>query len=167
MFVPCLVRFVFTLQNLRLMATLRIVVPFLRDEKFRIDKRMFLPCHVGEERSNLTVVDLAETSKPLPCDACRFFVVLLETARVERENAILLANQLGRLFGQPITHREVVPLDFTDKTLQTPAILTEPIGNRFRVFPIQVGEKTCDERRRVLTGFAPWQASKVRGCVVN
>ena len=52
-------------------------------------------------------------------------------------------------------HREVVPHNFTDKTLQPPTIPTEPIGNRLRVFPIQIAEKTFDERHRILTSFQP------------
>jgi hypothetical protein len=61
---------------------------------------MLLSCNIRHEGTNLSVIDFAESSEPLPGNTCRHFAVFLEAARIENENTVIFADFGGDLSGK-------------------------------------------------------------------
>ena len=81
---------------------------------------------VAHEHADLAVVNLAPVATPLPFDAHRVRAAFGETARIEGDDAIGLAQPLGHLPHQHPDQRPVVPWGDTDKVLHDLSLDIDP-----------------------------------------
>ena len=87
---------------------------------------MILFRDVTHEHADLAVIDLAPVAAPLALDAHRMRAAFGETARIEGDDAIGLAQPLGHLTHQHPDQRPVVPWCDTDKVLQDLSLDIDP-----------------------------------------
>ena len=161
-FMPGLMIFVLFFRDVRPFASCRMIVPFLRDEKFGIDEDVFLSCDVGHKGSDLPVVNFAESSEPLPRDTCGLFAVFLEAARIENENTVVFADFRCDLLGKELEHRLVIPIGLTDESLEGLPVLFEAIGDGLNIFSREIGKETFKEKLCVLSCFTTSEVFKKR-----
>ncbi len=87
---------------------------------------MVLLTDVAHEDTHLAVVDLAPVAAPLALHPHRVCAAFGETARIEGDDAIGLAQPLGHLPHQHPDQRPVVPWCDTEKVLQDLAFDIDP-----------------------------------------
>jgi hypothetical protein len=76
---------------------LLIAYPFLRQVQPEVEQGMLIISNIAHEDANLAVVNFAPVATPLAFDSDRVRAALGETARIEGDNAIGLAQSTGHL----------------------------------------------------------------------
>src|SRR6266571_4408581 len=87
---------------------------------------MVLCRDVAHKHADLAGIDLAPVAAPLALDAHRMRAAFGETARIEGDDAIRLAQPLGHLPHQPPDQRPGVPWCNTDKVLHDLSLDIDP-----------------------------------------
>ena len=107
---------------------------------------MLLVRNISHADRHLAVVDLAETSTPLPCDADRFAPRFMKTRGIKHDHSVLFAQLRAHLAHQLVAQWLVIPIRPPDKPLQPHALLAKAIGNRFGILALKVREQALHER---------------------
>ena len=112
-------------RHARFDASRAIVGPLSRKVQTHADQGVFLMRNVAHEHADLTVLDLAQTTAPLPRHADRFLALLGERRRIENDDAVRLADPFAHLFRERPQEPRVVPRCESDELLQalSPAIV--------------------------------------------
>src|SRR5262249_8413102 len=76
-------------------ASSRVLCPFLRKIQTGVDQGRVLPLRQGGEDSNLTVVDLPQTTGPLPCDPYGLVALLATGTLVQKQAGVRRATQMA------------------------------------------------------------------------
>lgn len=99
-------------------ATGCIVRPTLGQIQPRVDQRRVRPSAQRREHADLAVVDLAQTSVPLPCDPNRTLPLLGDAAFIDQQGRLRRATQQRILQGDLIQDSAFVPAGVGEEVLQ-------------------------------------------------
>src|SRR4029450_281945 len=88
---------------------LLIAYPFLRQIQPEVEQGMLIIRNIAHEDANLAVVDFAPMPTPLAFDPDRMGAALGETARIEGDDAIGLAQAMDYLRHQHLDQRAMIP----------------------------------------------------------
>jgi hypothetical protein len=109
---------------------------------------------VAHEHADLAVVDLASVAAPLALDAYRVRTAFGETAGIESEDAIGLAQSIGHLTNQHLEQRSMLPWCGTDEVLNDLSLDIDPRRNDLGILALQMGQQSLEiEMHGVLVGF--------------
>ncbi len=136
--------------------------PFLRQVQPKINQRVIATGHIAQVDSDLTVINLAKPTAPLPLHADRLGSLFGKGRRIEDQHAVIFTQFSSHLVCQLGQHRTMIPFRLADELLQCLSLTVMKIRDRFNVLAIQVGQQT----RNILPGiellFAHTQCSEKR-----
>jgi hypothetical protein len=115
---------------------------------------MVLLTDVAHEHADLAVVNLSPVATPLPFYAHRVRTAFRETAGIESDDAIGLAQSIGHLTNQHLEQRLMIPWCGTDEVLNDLSLNIDPRRDVLGILALQMGQQPLEgEMHRVLVGF--------------
>src|SRR5215467_14465627 len=99
---------------------------------------------IAHEDADLAVVDFAPMPTPWAFDPGRMGAALGETARIEGDDAIGLAQSTGHLRHQHLDQRAMIPWGSTDEFLDDLALDIDKGGDVLGIFAGQVREQSLE-----------------------
>ena len=108
--------------HMTFLASEHVPCPLLRQGQAEVEQGMVLLRDVAHEDTDLAVVDLAPVATPLPFDPHRMGTPLGETAGIEGNDAIGLAQSAGHLRHQHLDQWSMIPWRGADECLDDLAL---------------------------------------------
>src|SRR5712671_6010522 len=105
---------------------------------------MLMIADVAQEHADLAGIACASVPTPLAFDPDRVHAALGETARIEGDDAIGLAQSTGHLRHQHLEQRAMIPWCSTDECLDDLALDIDEGGDVLGIFPGQVRRESLE-----------------------
>jgi hypothetical protein len=126
------------LGDARLLPALLVLRPGLGQVQTQVDQGMLHAGNITQVDADLAILDLAQTSAPLPLNAHGLGPALGEGRRIEHQHAIGFPHFRSDLPGQLLEQGSMFPKNLSHKLLQPLTVLVVMVGDRFSILAFHV-----------------------------
>jgi hypothetical protein len=105
---------------------------------------MFATRHVSQVDADLTIVNLSQSSTPLPSHANGLGSLLGKGGWIEDQDGILLADFPCHLGAEFADEGLVIPIRLSDELLQSLSFAIVEVSDRLSILAFELGEESLD-----------------------